>query len=219
MLQASIYVMDPCVTSLSLLARALAYSGFLNQALEKAEDSIQLAQRLGHPSSLTYATCFWRGYIRHTRGENVQCCDDLEATMIMSRKNDLPLFLEWARIVRGAALGRMGRRKRRDYAEIRRSLEKQSEMHSLLDRPYCLTVLAEALVARGARDEAQALCDEALDFTARTECRWYEPETHRIKAEVLLAAGEDPRCRRRSRRSFASALRLARRAGDVVCWS
>jgi hypothetical protein len=46
--QASIYVMDPCVTSISLLARVLAYSGFLDQALEKAESSIELAQRLGH---------------------------------------------------------------------------------------------------------------------------------------------------------------------------
>ena len=108
-------------------------------------------------------------------------------------------------------MGRMGRSEEA-IAEIRRSLEKQSEMHSLLDRPYCLTVLAEALVASGAREEAQALCDEALDFTARTECRWYEPETHRIKAEVLLAAGEDS-LQEAAAKEFASALRLARRAG------
>ncbi len=209
-LQKSIYVMDPCVTSLSLLARALAYSGFLNQALEKAEDSIKLAQRLGHPSSLTYAM-FWRGYIRHTRGENAQCCDDLETAMTMSRKNNLPLFLEWARIVRGSALGRMGRSEEA-IAEMRGSLERQSEMRSLLDRPYCLTLLAEALAARGARDEAQALCDEALEFTARTECRWYEPETHRIKGEVLMAAGDDS-LQEAIASEFASALRLARRAG------
>jgi predicted ATPase len=108
-------------------------------------------------------------------------------------------------------LGRMGRSEEA-IAEMRRSLEKQSEMHSLLDRPYCLTVLAEALVASGARDEAQALCDEALDFAARTECRWYEPETHRIKAEALLAAGEDS-LQGAVAKEFASALRLARRAG------
>jgi tetratricopeptide (TPR) repeat protein len=209
-LQASIYVMDPCVTSLSLLARALAYSGLLDQALEKAESSIELAQRLAHPPSLTYAM-FWRGYIRQTRGENAQCCDDLEATMGMSRKHDLPLFLEWARVVRGSALGRMGRAEEA-IAEMRRSLDRQTEMQSLIERPYFLTLLAEALVAWGARDEALTLCSEALEFTARTECRNYEPETHRIKGETLLAAGEDSLLPAVAE-EFASALRLARRAG------
>ncbi|SPF37496.1 exported hypothetical protein [Candidatus Sulfopaludibacter sp. SbA4] len=209
-LQPSIYVMDPCVTSLSLLARALAYSGLLDQALEKAEISIELAQRLVHPPSLTYAL-FWRGYIRHTREENAQCCGDLEATIGMGRKHDLPLFLEWARIVRGSALGRMGRAEEA-ITELRGSLDRQNDMKSLLDRPYHLTLLAEALVARGALDEAQALCDEALEFAARTECRCYEPETHRIKGEALLATGEDSLLPAVAA-EFASALRLARRAG------
>jgi tetratricopeptide (TPR) repeat protein len=213
MLQASIYVMDPCVTSLSFLALALALSGLLAQALEKAESAIELAQRLAHPPSLTYAM-LWRGVVRHMRGENAQCSDDLEATMEMSRKHDLPLFLEWARIVRGSALGRMGRAEEA-ITEMRRSLERQSEMQSLIDRPYCLTLLAEALVARGARDEALKLCDEALEFTARTECRRYEPETHRIKGEVLLAVGEDSLLQAVAA-EFATALRLARQAGCLL---
>jgi predicted ATPase len=210
LLQESIYVMDPFVTSLSLLARVLVYSGFLDQALEKAEESIKLAQRLAHPPSLTYAM-LWRGYVRNMRGENKQCCEDLELTMEMSRKHDLPLFLEWARIVTGSALSRMGHLDE-GISEMRRSLKRQSEMGSLLDRPYCLTVLAEALLAKGAREEALALCDEVITFTARTDCRCYEPETHRVKGEVLLAAGQDSLLRD-VEAEFGTALELAGKTG------
>ena len=209
MLPASMYVLDPCVASLSFLAWALADSGLLDQALEKAESSIGLAQRLMHPPSLTYAT-LWRGIVRHRRGENAECCEDLEGAMGMSGKHDLPLLLEWARIVRGSALGRLGRAEEA-IAEIRGSLDRQSEMQSLLDRPYCLTLLAEALLAVGARDEALARCDEALDLTARTQCRRYESETHRIKGEVLLAAGEDSL--QAVAAEFATALLLAGQSG------
>jgi|CZKX01.1.fsa_nt_gi tetratricopeptide (TPR) repeat protein len=210
MLPASMYVLDPCVASLSFLAWALADSGLLDQALEKAESSIGLAQRLMHPPSLTYAT-LWRGIVRHRRGENAECCEDLEGAMGMSGKHDLPLLLEWARIVRGSALGRLGRAEEA-IAEIRGSLDRQSEMQSLLDRPYCLTLLAEALLAVGARDEALARCDEALDLTARTQCRRYESETHRIKGEVLLAAGEDSLLQAVAA-EFATALLLAGQSG------
>jgi hypothetical protein len=96
--------------------------------------------------------------------------------------------------------------------EMRTSLERQSAMQSLIERSHCLTLLAEALFARGAYDEAARLCDEALDFTARTECRSYEPETHRIKGEVLLAVGEDSRLQEAAG-MVASALLLARASG------
>jgi hypothetical protein len=62
-------------------------------------------------------------------------------------------------------------------------------MRCHLERPYCLTLLAEALVAEGNPAEALQVCDEALSLTDRTEGRSYEAETHRIRGEALQASG------------------------------
>jgi predicted ATPase len=128
--------------------------------------------------------------------------------MALSRENGMPLFLEWARVVRGAALTHVGRTAE-GISEIRKSLERQQTMGAYLERGYCLTLLAEALGAEGAREEALQLCDEALEFGVRTEGRCYEAETHRVRGEVLLGFGDDARlpeveC------EFQKALHLAR---------
>jgi tetratricopeptide (TPR) repeat protein len=187
----SLYVLDPCVTSLSMLARLLAMMGYLEQALEKARASVDLANRLAHPPSLAYAI-FWVGWIHHTRSEYAASLPHLESAMELSRKHDLRLFLEWGRIVRGAVLTRTGA-PAEGVSEIRKSIAHQTAMGAMLERSYCLTLLAEALGAEGACEEALGLCDQALEFANSTGGRCYQPETHRVRGEMLLALGEDSR--------------------------
>jgi predicted ATPase len=131
--------------------------------------------------------------------------------MALSREHGLAQMLEWARIVRGSALAHLGR-EAEGIAEIRKSIEKQHAMRSLVDRSYCLTLLAEALVRQGAWKEALSLCGEALDIAQRTEGRSYEPETHRIRGETLLLCGEDRRLPE-AEAEFESALVTAQQAG------
>ena len=152
--------------------------------------------------------------------------------MALSRENGMPLFLEWARVVRGSALTHVGRTAE-GISEIRKSLERQQAMGAYLERGYCLTLLAEALGAEGAREEALGLCDEALEFGIRTEGRCYEAETHRVRGEALLGFGDDARlpevecefqnaldlarqtqCRLIELRAAWSYFRLRRRMGD-----
>jgi tetratricopeptide (TPR) repeat protein len=203
----SLYVLDPCVSSLSMLARLLAVLGYLDRAVEKALAAVELAKRLMHPPSLAYAT-FWVGWIHHSRGEGTDSRRHLESAMEFSRKQGLFLFLEWGRFVRGAVLTRAGEAAE-GISEIRKSIVRQDEMGSMLERSCCLTLLAEALGNQGACQEALALCDEALDFAQRTEGRWYEPETHRVRGEILLALGEDARLKE-AEAEFEWALRSAR---------
>ena len=229
----SLYVMDPCVTSLSMLARLLAFMGYLDQAIEKAAASVDLATRLAHPQSLAYAT-LWVGCIHHTRGEHGEACRHLETAMALSSEHGLPQILEWGRVMRGSALTRMGRAIE-GISEIRKSLDNQQAMRSLLERSYCLTLLAEALGGEGAWEAALALCDEALEFGRRTGGLCYEPETHRVRGEMLLSMGEDARlpeaegeferalqlarqsqCRLLELRAAVSTMRLRRRLGDAA---
>jgi tetratricopeptide (TPR) repeat protein len=207
-LHSSLYVMDPCVTSLSMLARLLTFMGDLDEAFAKGAESIELANRLPHPPSLVYAV-FWMGWLHEMLGEHSEGIRRLESVMNLSRENGMPLFLEWVRVVRGSALTHVGRAAE-GIAEIRKSLERQQAMGAFVERGYCLTLLAEALGGEGARQEALALCDEALEFGKRTEGRC-EAETHRVRGEVLLALGDDARLAE-VENEFRNALELARQA-------
>ena len=187
----SLYVLDPCVTSLSALARLMAFMGYLDQAVEKAAEAVQLANRLAHPQSVAYAD-LWMGWVHHATGEYGAACKYLESAMSVSQEQGLPQILEWGRIVRGSALAHMGH-STEGISEMCRSLDHQRGMRSINERSYCLTLLAEALGRERVCDKGLALCDEALELAQRTECHCYEPETHRVRGEVLLALGDEDR--------------------------
>jgi tetratricopeptide (TPR) repeat protein len=208
-LRSTLYVLDPCVGSLSMLGRLLAFTGALDQAVARATEAVELARRLAHPASLAYAT-FWLGFIYHARHEYSESVRHLESSMELSRGQGLPLFVEWGRILLGSAWTRVGR-VAEGIAGMRKSIERQRQMGSFLEHSYCLTLLAEALEVEGEADEALTLCDEALEFGNRTEGRCYEPETHRVRGEILLSLGE-PAQVTEAEQEFQSALKLAREA-------
>lgn len=185
----SLYLLDPHVTSISMLARLLAYMGHVGQARTQAEKSLEHANRLGHPQSVAYAS-FWVGWVQYTVGEYEESCRKIEAAMTLSHEYGLVLILEWGRIVCGSAQIRMGR-VQEGIAAIRESVGKQQAMSSLLERSYCLTVLAEGLGCQGAYAEAISLCDEAIELACRTEGRSYEAETRRVRAETMMRLGAD----------------------------
>ena len=181
----SLYVLDTGVTSLSMLARVLARMGFLDEAVERAVTSVDLAKRLAHPPSLAYAT-FWVGWIRHARGDHSEACRHLEAAMDLSLTHGLPQILEWGRVVRGSSLAHLGR-VAEGISEMRKSLDNQLAMRCLVERPYCLTLLAEALLQVKGYPEALALCDEALKIGREKQARSYEAETNRVRGEISRA--------------------------------
>jgi tetratricopeptide (TPR) repeat protein len=178
----SLYVLDPCVTSLSMLARVLARMGRLDDALERALASLDLANGLAHPPSITYAE-FWLGWTRHARGEHADARVHLETAMALGRAHTLPQLVEWARVIRGSSLVHLGH-VAEGIAEIRTSLDNQAAMRNLLDRPYCLMLLAEALMRANQLADALALCDESLRIARDTNGRSYETDTERLREAI-----------------------------------
>ena len=207
----ALYVIDPLVTSLSMLARLLTLLGDFDAGRRMAHESLELAQRLSHPHSLVYAR-FWVGWILQTGGAHEDAVPHLDAAMELGTTHNLPLIVEWGRVVRGAALAQLGRRQE-GIGQMQRSLERQDAMGSKLERSYCLTLLADALLAEGDAAQALGLCDQALEIGTRTESLDFQPETHRCRAEALRALGHPPRV---VRAELDAGLRLARASGCLL---
>lgn len=181
----ALFALDPCVTSLSMLARVLARLGSLDEALEKAVTAVEIAGRLAHPQSLAYAV-FWVGWVRHARQEYQRALEPLEEAMTLCRTHGLPQILEWGRVVHGSCLAHLGKAAE-GIVEIRTSLDNQLAMRCLLERPYCLTLLAEALSRVNGYQEGLALCDESRKIAGDTQGHSYDLETERVREAILYA--------------------------------
>jgi len=182
---ASVYVLDPIITSLCMMGRFRVLVGDSEEAVRCADVAVERARRIVHPQSLAYAT-FWQAWIRHDLGEVEPVLRLAESAIAQSEEHGLPQIREWARIARGWALCTMGRL-REGVDEVRRSLSLQERMHSALERPYCLGLLARGLALQGQHDEALERLDEALALVEANGERLYEAEIHRLRGDVLLA--------------------------------
>jgi hypothetical protein len=95
----------------------------------------------------------------------------------------LPEFVEWARVVRGSSLAHLGQ-VAAGISEIRASIDNQNAMRHLLERPYCLMLLAEAVMQADQPREALALCDEAQRIARETHGRSYENDIGRLQESI-----------------------------------
>jgi hypothetical protein len=100
--------------------------------------------------------------------------------------------VEWARVVRGSSLLNLGH-VAEGIAEIRMSLDNQAAMRCLLERPYCLTLLAEGLMHANQLPGALAVCDESLKLARDTHGRSYETDTERLRQAISHRISSTPR--------------------------
>lgn len=92
--------------------------------------------------------------------------------------------------------------------ECRRGMALWTATGASVMRPFLQGLLGDALGRAGDVELGLVAVDEALAWAARGE-RWCEPELHRIRAELLLGAGDQPG----ALRSVRTAVALAKRSG------
>ena len=79
------------------------------------------------------------------------------------------------------------------------------------DRPYFLTLVAEAYGRERRYDEGLAMLEEALALVDQSEERYWEAEIHRLKGELLLARSAENQVEAET--CVHKALAVARRQG------
>ena len=127
------------VSCLSYVAWILWLLGYPDQALEKSQEALTLAQEQAHPYSLAQAL-LWAAGLRQFRRERAEAQARAEAAMILSTEQGFPSWLPIATIQWGWALATQGHGGE-GIAQIHQGLAAMRATGVELGRPHWLAIL------------------------------------------------------------------------------
>ena len=191
----------PGVTSLTWSAQALWGLGYADQAQQRGQEAIALAQQMEHAPSVVFTHLF-AAQLAQFRRDVVATQAYADAAITLATAQGFALRVAQARMLRGWALAMQGAAAD-GVAQLRQGLDVSHGAGPDLVHPYWLALLAEAYRQAGESESALQVLDEALALMAATEGRWWEAELYRLKGETWQHAEAGEAC-------FQQALAVAR---------
>ncbi|MGH8066726.1 MAG: AAA family ATPase [Candidatus Entotheonellia bacterium] len=176
---------DPGVCCRYRAAPPLWLLGYPDQALASSQAALVLAEQLAHPVSLALAL-YWAAVLHHLRREAPLTQARAEAMITLATDQGLSQYLGQATPLRGWALAASGQWEE-GRTQIQQGLADYRATGAARDRPYYLTLLAEASTQVGQTTEGLEAVEEALATLAKSGVRWWEAELYRLRGELLLA--------------------------------
>jgi predicted ATPase len=184
-----LYGQDPGATSLYYAALALWYLGYPDQALQRSQQAITLAQNLSHPFSLAFAL-EGMAEIYQFRREAQQTQERAEALMTLSTEQRFAFWLVSATVLRGWALAEQGQGAE-GIAQIRQGLAAWQAMGEALYQPRFRALLAELYGNVGQTEAGLSVLAAVLAEVHTNGLCYCEAELHRLKGMLQQAAGWD----------------------------
>ena len=160
------------------------FLGYPEQALDRINEAVNIAQDLSHPPTLVIALNV-AARLHLFRREPLAVQERAEATLALCGEHGFAMFLNWATITLGWALAAQGKEDE-GIAHMREGFAAYRATAAEHQRPYFLSLLAEAYGNVGHIEEGLTMLKEALDMVNKTEERNWEAELHRSKGELLL---------------------------------
>jgi predicted ATPase len=182
---AFVYGINPGASCLSFLAWTLWKLGYPDQARERVQEVLALAQELTHPFSLAQArlcAAIFHQFCREAHATQEQA----EALIAIASDRGFSYWVAFGTIYRGWALAEQGQAEE-GLTQICQGLATYQAMMTEIQRTYLLGLLAEAYGKMEQTEEGLNVLAEALAIVNRTgECYW-EAELYRLKGELTLA--------------------------------
>jgi predicted ATPase len=179
--------------------------GYPDQARQRGEYSLALARQYYHPFSLCddliYAGCLLNTMLRDAQPVEASARE----TLRIATEKGFPGWVATATSYVGAGLVLQGQLEE-GIAYLRKGMDLDLEVGTRINFPTYYCSWAGAQIALGRHTEAVTTLDEAQALVEDTGERLWEPEVHRLRAEALLALGDEPG----AEASFLQALEVAR---------
>jgi len=178
------YSQNPGVAIRCHAAWVLWFLGQPDQALERMEEALTLAQQLSEPHGLAHAF-FFAAILHQLRREARLAQERAEVAIAVSSEHRLMLYQAHSTIARGWALIEQGNEE--GIEQMRLGIAAHQATGAEVTRPHFLTLLAEALDKTGQTEEGLRVLGKGLDMAHRTGDRYYQAELYRLKGELLLS--------------------------------
>lgn len=175
---------DPKLSALLYVAHILWLAGYPDQALQKSQAALALAQKQAYPHSVAFARSF-TATVHYFRGEEQTVRELAEQGMTLCREHGFIQWLAHGTILGGWALTEQ--QAEEGMAQIRQGLATWQAIGAELARTFFLALLAEVCGKAGQTEEGLDVLAEALATVDTSGERFYEAELYRLKGELLLA--------------------------------
>jgi predicted ATPase len=205
------YGENPGVCCHGWAALDLWFLGYPDTAVERSENALKLAAEhiYSHSTALTHRT-----FLHQFRNEPAKALEFASRTIEVASAQGFGFRIAQTSIIGAwakACLAESAQEMKDALQQIDSALEDYASMGAEMDVPYYLTLKADVLKRLGRVEDALQLQDEALSMTGDGRAFFYEPEMHRLRAELLLAQDE-PR-REEAADAIRESLEIARRTG------
>jgi predicted ATPase len=128
---------------------------------------------------------YWAAVVHHLRREAPLTQARAEAAITMATDQGFPQYLAQAMPLRGWALAASGQGEE-GITQIHQGLAAYQARGATVNRPYYLSLLAEASTKVGQTAERLGALAEVLATVAKSRVRWWEAELCRLRGELLL---------------------------------
>lgn len=205
--------MDQHIMARAMLARVLWYQGRLNRATEHARASLEEAQSNGYRLSICEVLRVAGCPLALMAGDLAAAEQAIAMLRDIADGSNAGFYKIPARLLQGKLLIARG-----EFAAGVALL--RSELYSVetpiwaLARPEFLGALAEGLAGLGRLAEALETANEAVTKADEGGERYYVPELHRIRGEMLLKQGAAGSALQ-AKDCFGEALQIARQQGAL----
>jgi TOMM system kinase/cyclase fusion protein len=171
-------------------AMALWALGYPDQALQRSEEGLTLAQELAHPFTLGLALQY-AARVHQLRREIALTHERTEALIALATAQGFAMWTARGPILRGWALAEQ-RQVADGLAQIRQGVATWQAMGSqtwMLHMTYDAALMAGVYGQMDRPAEGLPVLTEALAHAHPTGERFYEAELHRLQGELLLQSG------------------------------
>jgi predicted ATPase len=181
--------------------------GYPDQALERSNQGLTLAQNLEHPYTLARGL-YWTALLHQLRREWQVVSERAETMITVATAQQVALMLAVGPIMRGWALAMQGQGGE-GLTQLCQGLDAYRATGAAFQRPHFLSMLAEVQRSLGQPEAGLTALREALTLVETTGERYYEAELYRLQGALLLqhAAPEVSH----AETCFQQALEIARR--------
>jgi predicted ATPase len=176
--------LDLGVACVSPAAWALWMLGYPDQALQRSQEALILAQEVSHPYTLGWALN-WAARLHQCRREEQTVQEHAEGAIALCTEQGFALYAAGGTIMQGWALAAQGHGEE-GTTQVYQSLTAWRATGAEVVMPYFLALLAEVYGKAEQAKEGRHVLTEALALVDKTGERFYEAELYRLKGELLL---------------------------------